>query len=77
YFFKMPEDIEERDVIIVYPMLATGGSANIAIEALKKRCAKNIRLAVLVASPEGVKNIQEDHPDLDIYAAAEDEKLMD
>ena len=77
YFFKMPQDIEERDVIIVDPMLATGGSANMAIEALKKRGAKNIRLAVLVAAPEGVKNIQEAHPDVDIYAAAEDEKLMD
>lgn len=77
YFFKMPQDIEERDVIIVDPMLATGGSANMAIDALKKRGAKNIRLAVLVAAPEGVKNIQEAHPDVDIYAAAEDEKLMD
>lgn len=77
YFFKMPQDIEERDVIIVDPMLATGGSANMAIEALKKRGAKNICLAVLVAAPEGVKNIQEAHPDVDIYAAAEDEKLMD
>lgn len=77
YFFKMPQDIEERDVIIVDPMLATGGSANMAIEALKKRGAKNIRLAVLVAAPEGVKNIQEAHPDVDIYAAAEDKKLMD
>ncbi|KAA9320591.1 uracil phosphoribosyltransferase [Lactobacillus jensenii] len=77
YFFKMPQDIEERDVIIVDPMLATGGSANMAIEALKKRGAKNIRLAVLVAAPEGVKNIQEAHLDVDIYAAAEDEKLMD
>ena len=77
YFFKMPQDIEERDVIIVDPMLATGGRANMAIEALKKRGAKNIRLAVLVAAPEGVKNIQEAHLDVDIYAAAEDEKLMD
>ena len=77
YFFKMPQDIEERDVIIVDPMLATGGSANMAIDALKKRGAKNIRLAVLVAAPEGVKNIQEAHPDVDMYAAAEDEKLMD
>nr|TVU87555.1 uracil phosphoribosyltransferase [Lactobacillus jensenii] len=77
YFFKMPQDIEERDVIIVDPMLATGGSANMAIDALKKRGAKNIRLAVFVAAPEGVKNIQEAHPDVDIYAAAEDEKLMD
>ena len=77
YFFKMPPDIEERECIIVDPMLATGGSANMAIEALKKRGAKNIRLAVLVAAPEGVKTVQEENPDVDIYAAAEDEKLMD
>ena len=77
YFFKMPPDIEERECIIVDPMLATGGSANMAIEALKKRGAKNIRLAVLVAAPEGVKTVQEANPEVDIYAAAEDEKLMD
>ena len=77
YFFKMPPDIEERECIIVDPMLTTGGSANMAIEALKKRGAKNIRLAVLVAAPEGVKTVQEANPDVDIYAAAEDEKLMD
>lgn len=77
YFFKMPPDIEERECIIVDPMLATGGSANMAIEALKKRGAKNIRLAVLVAAPEGVKTVQEANPDVDIYASAEDEKLMD
>ena len=77
YFFKMPPDIEERECIIVDPMLATGGSANMAIEALKKRGAKNIRLAVLVAAPEGVKTVQEANPDVNIYAAAEDEKLMD
>ena len=77
YFFKMPPDIKERECIIVDPMLATGGSANMAIGALKKRGAKNIRLAVLVAAPEGVKAVQEANPDVDIYAAAEDEKLMD
>ena len=77
YFCKMPPDIEARECIIVDPMLATGGSANMAIEALKKRGAKNIRLAVLVAAPEGVKAVQEANPDVDIYAAAEDEKLMD
>lgn len=76
YFFKMPSDIEDRECIVVDPMLATGGSANMAIEALKKRGAKNIRLAVLVAAPEGVKAVQEANPDVDIYAAAEDEKLM-
>lgn len=77
YFFKMPPDIPERECIIVDPMLATGGSAIMAIDALKKRGAKNIKLAVLVAAPEGVKAVQAAHPDVDLYAAAEDEKLMD
>ncbi|MDN6028951.1 MAG: uracil phosphoribosyltransferase [Lactobacillus sp.] len=76
YFFKMPPDIENRDCIIVDPMLATGGSANMAIGALKKRGATKIRLAVLVAAPDGVKHVQDENPDVDIYAAAEDEKLM-
>ena len=77
YLVKLPEDIDQRQIFVVDPMLATGGSANMAIEALKKRGAKNIRLAVLVAAPEGVKAVQEANPDVDIYAAAEDEKLMD
>lgn len=77
YFVKMPPDIDQRDLIIVDPMLATGGSANMAIEALKKRGATSIRLVVLVAAPEGVKSVQEEHPDVDIYAAAEDEYLTD
>ncbi len=75
YFVKMPPDIDQRDLIIVDPMLATGGSANMAIEALKKRGAKSIRLVVLVAAPEGVKAIQEEHPDVNIYAASLDEYL--
>ena len=58
-------------------MLATGGSANMAIEALKKRGVTDIKLAVLVAAPEGVKAIQEENPDVDIYAASLDDKLMD
>lgn len=77
YFCKMPKDVAERECIIVDPMLATGGSANDAIAALKKRGVKEIKLAVLVAAPEGVKAIQETNPDVDIYAAAEDEKLLD
>lgn len=77
YFCKMPKDVAERECLIVDPMLATGGSANDAIAALKKRGAKEIRLAVLVAAPEGVKAVQKANPDVDIYAAAEDEKLMD
>lgn len=77
YFCKMPKDVAERECLIVDPMLATGGSANDAIAALKKRGVKEIRLAVLVAAPEGVKAVQKANPDVDIYAAAEDEKLMD
>lgn len=75
YFVKMPPDIDQRDLFIVDPMLATGGSANMAISALKKRGAKNMRLVVLVAAPEGVKAVQDAHPDVDIYAAALDERL--
>lgn len=77
YFCKMPKDVAERECLIVDPMLATGGSAIDAIGALKKRGVKEIKLAVLVAAPEGVKAIQEKYPDVDIYAAAEDEKLLD
>lgn len=76
YFCKMPQDVAERECIIVDPMLATGGSANMAISALKKRGVTRIRLAVLVAAPEGVKAVQEENPDVDIYSAAEDEKLL-
>ena len=76
YFCKMPKDVAERECLVVDPMLATGGSANMAIGALKKRGVKVIKLAVLVAAPEGVKAIQKENPDVDIYAAAEDEKLL-
>jgi len=77
YFRKLPQDIEERDVIVTDPMLATGGSAIDAISALKKRGAKNIRLMCLVASPEGVEAVQKAHPEVDIYLAGLDEKLND
>lgn len=77
YFCKMPKDVSERECLIVDPMLATGGSAIDAIGALKKRGVKEIKLAVLVAAPEGVKAIREKYPDVDIYAVAEDEKLLD
>ncbi|WP_291583490.1 uracil phosphoribosyltransferase [Clostridium sp. UBA6640] len=77
YFCKLPQDIEERDVIVTDPMLATGGSAIDAISALKKRGAKNIRLMCLVASPEGVEAVQKAHPEVDIYIAGLDEKLND
>ena len=68
-------DIAERDIIVVDPMLATGGSAADAISLLKKRGAKKIRLMCLISSPEGVKLVQEKHPDVDIYLASIDEKL--
>lgn len=77
YYVKLPNDIKERELIVIDPMLATGGSAIDAIGALKKRGAKNIRLMCLVAAPEGVKAVQEVHPDVDIYLAALDERLDD
>jgi len=77
YYAKLPADVEERDFIIVDPMLATGGSAVEAIHSLKKRGAKNIKFMCLIAAPEGVKAIQEEHSDVDIYIAALDEKLND
>lgn len=75
YFCKLPEDIADRQVIVVDPMLATGGSAIDALNLLKERGAKSLRLACLISSPEGIKAIQEAHPDVDIYIAAIDEKL--
>ncbi len=77
YYCKMPPDIGDRLVIIVDPMLATGGSASDAITMVKARGAKNVLLMCLVAAPEGVKKVQEAHPDVDIYCAALDEKLND
>lgn len=75
YYCKLPFDIEERIVIVVDPMLATGGSASDAIRMLKEKGCTNLRLMCLVGSPEGVKKVQDDHPDVDIYIAALDEKL--
>ena len=75
YFCKMPKDIADRDIMIVDPMLATGGSAIAAIDEMKKRGCKSIKLMVLVAAPEGIDAIQKKHPDVDIYAGAVDEKL--
>ena len=77
YYIKLPSDIEERELIVIDPMLATGGSANDAIHSLKKRGAKQIRLMCLIAAPEGVEVIKKEHPDVDIYLAAMDEKLDD
>jgi len=75
YFCKMPKDIAERDIMIVDPMLATGGSADMAITKMKELGCKNIKLMILVATPEGVKFIYERHPDVDIYCAALDDHL--
>ena len=75
YFVKMPDDLENREMIIVDPMLATGGSAIMAVDALKKRGAKSIKFVCLVAAPEGVKAFREAHPDVDIYSASLDEYL--
>ena len=75
YYCKLPLDIEERIVILVDPMLATGGSAVDALTMLKARGCKNIRFMCLVAAPEGVKKVQDAHPDVDIYTAALDECL--
>lgn len=77
YFAKMSQDIDERQIIVVDPMLATGASAIEAISSLKKRGAKSIRFMCLIAAPEGVEKMQEAHPDVDIYIAALDEKLND
>ncbi|KSU81849.1 uracil phosphoribosyltransferase [Fictibacillus enclensis] len=77
YYVKLPSDVEERDFIVIDPMLATGGSAAAAIMSLKNRGAKNIKLMCLVAAPEGIDLIHRDHPEVDIYLAALDEKLND
>ena len=75
YYYKMPEGSENSTLIVVDPMLATGGSACDAIDLLKKRGYTKIRLMNLIAAPEGVKQVQERHPDVNIYVAAVDEKL--
>lgn len=77
YYLKLPTDVTERDFIVVDPMLATGGSAVDAIASLKKHGAKSIKLACLCAAPEGVERVQAEHPDVEIYLAALDEKLND
>ena len=75
YFCKLPQDIAERDIMVVDPMLATGGSAADALTLLKEKGAKNLRLVCLISAPEGIKHVQEIHPDVDIYVGAIDEKL--
>ena len=75
YYCKIPADIAEREVIIVDPMLATGGSAAAAVTLMKKRGCKHIKLMCIIAAPEGVKAMQEAHPDVDVFAAALDDHL--
>ena len=77
YYCKLPEDIENRQVFLVDPMLATGGSAVAAIDFLKKRGCRNIVMMNIIGCPEGVKTVQQAHPDVDIYMAALDERLND
>ena len=77
YYCKLPEDVQERLVIVTDPMLATGGSSCDAIVMLKERGCTNIRLMCLVAAPEGIQKVQAEHPDVDIYGAAIDERLND
>lgn len=77
YYCKMPSDISERNVIILDPMLATGGSAAAAIQFLKGYECKSIKLMNIIAAPEGIKRVLADHPDVDIYCAAVDERLND
>ena len=75
YYCKLPSDIAERDVIVLDPMLATGGSARDAITQIKKRGARSIKFIGIIAAPEGLKALHEAHPDVDIYVGALDEKL--
>ena len=75
YFAKFPENLEDAEVLILDPMLATGGSAEAAIQMVKKRGAKNIKLVCLVGAPEGVELVQKAHPDVDIFLAALDSHL--
>lgn len=75
YYCKLPSDISERDVIVVDPMLATGGSATAAIQFLKNYGVKHIKLMCIIAAPQGVETVRKDHPDVEIFVAAVDEKL--
>ena len=77
YYCKLPDDAEHRQLIVLDPMLATGGSAAAAISFIKQRGCNNIRLVNLIAAPEGIARVQKEHPDVDIYVAACDEHLND
>ncbi|MGG1314770.1 MULTISPECIES: uracil phosphoribosyltransferase [Cohnella] len=75
YYVSLPSDVTERELIVLDPMLATGGSANAAIDILKKRNCRPTKLVCLIAAPEGVEAVRAEHPDIDIYVAALDERL--
>ena len=77
YYCKLPSDATERELIVLDPMLATGGSSAAAIRFLKERGCKNIKLVCLIGAPEGIERVQSEHPDVDIYIAAVDEMLND
>ena len=77
YYCKLPADCDEREVFVVDPMLATGGSAEAAIQMLKDKGVRNIRFMCIIAAPEGIKKMQESHPDVDLYIGALDDHLND
>lgn len=77
YYCKLPSDVNERELLVLDPMLATGGSAKAAIRFLKDRGAKNIKFCAIISCPEGIEAIHAEHPDVDIYVASIDEKLND
>jgi len=75
YYCKLPADCDEREVFVVDPMLATGGSSSAAVTMLKERGCKHIHFMCIIAAPEGIEKMQKDHPDIDIYIGSLDEKL--
>ncbi|MFR1138939.1 MAG: uracil phosphoribosyltransferase, partial [Anaerococcus vaginalis] len=77
YYLKIPKDSNKRDMLVIDPMLATGGSACDAIQRLKEKGCTSLKLLNIIAAPEGIKRVQEEHPDVDIYIAQLDEKLND
>jgi len=75
YYFKMPQDIEERDILVVDPMMATGNSAVAAVYRLKETSPRSLKFVCILAAPEGIKNFHKHHPDVPLYTAAIDERL--
>ncbi|MCW2924437.1 MAG: uracil phosphoribosyltransferase [Thermoleophilia bacterium] len=75
YYEKLPDDMAQRDVLVLDPMLATGGSVTVAVDALKRAGAQRIKMLAILAAPEGIARLQADHPDVDIYVAGIDERL--